>query len=62
MIDVLVRLDDAARELGVAQKTVLKYCRCAKLECTKLPFGHWRVSRSSLDRLRRNSNAYPITP
>jgi predicted site-specific integrase-resolvase len=53
MTDDLVRLDDAARELGVARKTVKKYCRCQKLRCCQLPMGHWRVYRSSLDALRQ---------
>lgn len=51
--DDLVRLNVAARELGVSVATVKKYCRCDKLRCRQLPFGHWRVVRSSLDLLRR---------
>jgi predicted site-specific integrase-resolvase len=51
--DELVRLNVAARELGVAAKTVKKYCRCDKLRCRQLPLGHWRVYRSSLDALVR---------
>ena len=51
--DELVRLNVAAKELGVASKTVKKYCRCQKLRCHQLPFGHWRVFRSSLDELQK---------
>lgn len=58
-IDELVRLNVAAKELGVAPKTVKKYCRCQKLKCRQLPLGHWRVFRSSLDALRRELETYP---
>jgi len=44
--DELVRLNVAAKKLGVSSKTVKKYCRCAKLRCQQLPFAHWRVFRS----------------
>lgn len=47
--DALVRLKDAALELGVSAKTIKKYCRCRHLQCHQLPSGHWRVYRSSLD-------------
>ena len=47
--DDLVRLNEAARELGVTSKTVKKYCRCQYLRCRQLPSGQWRVFRSSLD-------------
>jgi len=51
--DEWVRLDDAGRVLGVTVQTIKKYCRCGLLRCEKLPTGHWRVWRSSLDALRR---------
>ena len=47
--DTLVRLDVAAKELDLDARTVQKYCRCGYLRCKKLPGGHWRVYRSSLD-------------
>lgn len=50
--DDLVRLNVAAKELGVASKTVKKYCRCQILKCEQLPSGHWRIRRSSLDDLK----------
>lgn len=49
--DDLVRLNVAATRLGVSTKTVKKYCACDKLRCCKLPGGHWRVFRSSLEAL-----------
>jgi predicted site-specific integrase-resolvase len=58
--DPLVRLNVAARELGVAAKTVKKYCRCQVLRCARLPLGHWRVYRSSLDEaLAKQAQTYP---
>lgn len=51
--DELVRLNVAARELGVTPKTVKKYCRCELLRCRKLPSGQWRVYRSSLDAAKK---------
>jgi predicted site-specific integrase-resolvase len=57
--DDLVRLNVAARELGVAAKTIRKYCHCRKLAGHQLPSGHWRVTRSSLDTLRRELKPYP---
>jgi predicted site-specific integrase-resolvase len=54
--DDSVRLNVAARELGVATKTVKKYCRCQKLRCRQLPSGHWRVVRSSLDALLKETD------
>lgn len=60
--DELVRLNIAARELGVAPKTVKKYCRCNKLRCRQLPFGHWRVFRSSLDALLLELGTVPNLP
>lgn len=47
--DELVRLNLAAEELGVSPRTIKKYCLCGLLRCEKLPRGHWRVYRSSLD-------------
>lgn len=47
----LVRLNIAARELGIAPKTVRKYCHCKYLKCKQLPSGHWRVYREALDAL-----------
>lgn len=60
--DELVRLDVAALELGVATKTVKKYCRCQKLRCRQLPLGHWRVFRSSLDALLGELQTGPNRP
>lgn len=59
--DELVRLNVAARELGVASKTVTKYCRCRLLRCCRLPSGQWRVFRSSLDDLKL-TQTYPNRP
>lgn len=56
--DELVRLNVAAEELGVSSKTVKKYCRCGLLDCLKLPSGHWRVYRSSLD-ASKPAQTYP---
>lgn len=60
--DGLVRLDVAARELGVSSKTVKKYCRCEKLRCQQLPSGHWRVFRTSLDAARGELQTGPNHP
>lgn len=57
--DDLVRLNIAARVLGVATKTVKKYCRCGKLRCRQLPSGHWRVYQSSLESAYRELETYP---
>ena len=58
--DELVRLNVAARELGVVSKTVKKYCRCKLLRCRKLPSGQWRVYRSSLnEQLIAQGETYP---
>lgn len=47
--DDLVRLNVAAKELGLAPKTVKAWCKAGRLVCTKLANGQWRVKRSSLD-------------
>ena len=60
--DELVRLNVAAKELGVSSKTVKKYCRCQKLRCRQLPLGHWRVYRSSLDAAVRELQTDPNWP
>jgi len=52
--DELVRLNVAARELGVTSQTMKKYCRCQLLRCEQLPSGQWRVRRSSLDDLKKS--------
>jgi len=52
MNDELLRLNAAADLIGVAPKTIKKYCRCELLRCVKLPSGHWRVWKSSLDEIR----------
>jgi predicted site-specific integrase-resolvase len=57
--DHLVRLDAAARELGVVSKTVRKYCACGLLKCQRLPSNQWRVYRSSLDALKSKTETYP---
>lgn len=57
--DELVRLDRAAKELGVSSQTVKKYCRCQLLKCRKLPSGQWRVYRSSLDAACKPGETYP---
>jgi predicted site-specific integrase-resolvase len=44
----LIRLATAALVLGVAPKTIRKYCKCGLLRCQKLPGGQWRVYESSL--------------
>lgn len=56
--DELVRLKDAAIELGVTPETVKKYCRCEMLRCRQLPSGHWRVYRSSLDAANGHQETY----
>lgn len=55
----LVRLNVAAVELGVSPKTVKKYCRCHLLRCLRLPKGHWRVYRESLDAIKAQAETYP---
>lgn len=57
--DHLVRLDAAARELGVVVKTVRKYCACGLLKCQRLPSNQWRVYRSSLDALKIEARNLP---
>jgi predicted site-specific integrase-resolvase len=57
--DELVRLNAAARELGVVSKTVRKYCACGLLKCQRLPSKQWRVYRSSLDALKSKAETYP---
>lgn len=58
----LVRLSDAAVELGVSVKTIKKYCLCGILECRRLPSGHWRVSRAALNALLRDESYRPESP
>lgn len=50
--DDLVRLNVAAKELGVTSKTVKKYCKAGTLHCSKLESGQWRVYRTALDQLK----------
>lgn len=50
-LDQLVRLNDAARALGLTVQTVRKYCQCGVLACERLPGGHWRVYRSALEEI-----------
>ena len=52
--DELVRLDVAGRALSVEVSTIKKYCRCGLLRCLKLPGGHWRVWRSSIEEVRKS--------
>jgi predicted site-specific integrase-resolvase len=63
--DDLVRLNDAATALGVSTQTIKKYCRCGLLRCTRLPLGHWRVYRTSLETLKQHEtgeNGRPLLP
>lgn len=57
--DELVRLNVAARELGVVSKTIRKYCACGLLKCQRLPSKQWRVYRSSIEALKDKSETYP---
>jgi predicted site-specific integrase-resolvase len=60
--DDLVRLNVAAVRLGLAAKTVKKYCHCGKLHCRKLPSGQWRVYRASLEALVGELETGPNRP
>lgn len=56
----LVRLNIAAQELGLAPKTVRKYCRCGHLKGLRLPSGQWRVYRASLDAVHHQQSDQAI--
>lgn len=47
----ILRLQDAARELGVSYPTLKQWIYHRKLRSIKTPGGHHRVPRSELDRL-----------
>lgn len=49
-----VRLNVAADELDVTPRTVKKYCEAGLLACERLPSGHWRVLRTSLNALTKS--------
>jgi molybdopterin-binding protein len=55
----VLRLHDAARELGVSYPTLKQWIYHKKLRSIKTPGGHHRVPRSELDRLLFQSGARP---
>ncbi len=55
----ILRLHDAARELGVSYPTLKQWIYHKKLRSIKTPGGHHRVPRSELDRLLFQSGGRP---
>ena len=55
----VLRLHDAARELGVSYPTLKQWIYHKKLRSIKTPGGHHRVPRSELDRLLFQSGVRP---
>ncbi len=57
----VLRLPDAARELGVSYPTLKQWIYHKKLRSIKTPGGHHRVTRAELDRLLFQMGARPGT-
>lgn len=47
----------AAAALGVSPQTIVNYVQAGKLDAHRLPSGHRRISRESVDRLREERGA-----
>lgn len=47
---------EACAALGVSRYTLLRYLESGQVDGFRLPGGHWRIRRESVERIRTGSN------
>ena len=57
MTDEWFTTGQAAVQLGVSRSTVVRHIDAGNIEAYRLPRGHWRISRSVIEELRRTGLA-----
>ena len=57
MADEWLTTGQAARLLGVSRSTVVRHIDAGNLEAFRLPGGHWRIHRATVENLRRRGYA-----
>lgn len=52
--NVLLKLWDVERQLGVSRQTLYRWCKAGTLDFVRLPSGYIRVPTSEVERLKQS--------
>jgi excisionase family DNA binding protein len=55
--DELIRLSTASAEIGIPRRTLNRWARNRKIKVVILPSGHYRIRRSTLTEIMKESEA-----